>query len=414
MTAEKILIADDEKQDRKELGEHLTRRGYQVKAVDDGLEALKSIRDDPPHLLISDVDMPYINGFELVRRLRHDHRTARLPIVMLSTRRAHQDILTAYAEGADEYIPKPVEMAIVEAKIEALLRRTKPAVEKTERPPGKTIAFLRAKGGVGATSLAVNVAVALASSGTHRTAILDLNLEFGNAALLMNVRPRLALSDIAQMPADEVDDATFAQLLAAHGSGATVTVGAAVPEHAELVGAALVGQVVDRLRRQADLVLMDMPATFSQTTLAAIDAADLLIVITTPHIGALKSTVDLLAVLAKLRIPAERTVLLLDRVASGGASNEEAARVFGRKIELVVPHMPLMDEAATRGLPLVEWHPDSSGAAQLRELAAKVAALAEAAAPAGQAPDLSAPVDRPDPLVRDRSGRSLEHPYLRS
>src|SRR5437762_13543072 len=120
---ERVLFVDDEEQIRKLLSTWLTRQGYVVTVANDGWEALKAIRTKAPDLVITDVNMPNMNGLELTRRLRADHRTARIPVIMLSARKQADDVLSGYAEGADEYVPKPVEMAVLEAKIEVLIKR---------------------------------------------------------------------------------------------------------------------------------------------------------------------------------------------------------------------------------------------------------------------------------------------------
>src|SRR5438477_11500852 len=123
VAGERILCVDDEEQIRKLLSTWLTRHGYEVTLANDGWEALKVIRAKAPDLVITDVNMPNMNGFELTRRLRADHRTARIPVVMLSARKQADDVLTGYADGADEYIPKPVEVAVLHAELEVLVKR---------------------------------------------------------------------------------------------------------------------------------------------------------------------------------------------------------------------------------------------------------------------------------------------------
>src|SRR5436309_15963885 len=138
-----ILLVDDEEQIRKLLSTYLTRQGHEVTLATDGYEALKAIRSRMPDLVITDVSMPNMNGFELTRRLRADHKTARLPVVMLSARKQADDVLTGYAEGADEYIPKPVEMAVLSAKIEVLVKRFRAIHgETTTKRGGNVILFV--------------------------------------------------------------------------------------------------------------------------------------------------------------------------------------------------------------------------------------------------------------------------------
>jgi pilus assembly protein CpaE len=381
VAGERILFVDDEEQIRKLLSTWLARHGYSVTLANDGWEALKAIRANAPDLVITDVNMPNMNGFELTRRLRSDHRTARIPVVMLSARKQADDVLTGYAEGADEYIPKPVEMAVLSAKIEVLIKRVRATQgETTTKRGGNVILFLHGKGGVGCTTLAVNAAVALAGTTIYRVTLFDLNLEFGNAAMLMNLKPERTLADLAEQPPAELDDASFARFLTQDRSGVRVLAGCDVPERAELVTVPAVQQAIDRLRAQSDYVVIDAPATFTQPVLACLDVADAVVVLSAAHLPSLKATKETLTVLEKLSYPRERTVLVVNRTSEGGLEMDHIARFFNRKADIVVPFTPACDDAADRGRPLMVLHPDSAAAKVMRDLAALIAV----AAPAGR------------------------------
>jgi pilus assembly protein CpaE len=377
---ERVLFVDDEEQIRKLLSTWLTRHGYEVTVATDGWEALKAIRAKTPDLVITDVNMPNMNGFELTRRMRADHRTARIPVVMLSARKQADDVLTGYAEGADEYIPKPVEMAVLAAKVEVLLRRFRATQGETAKRGGNVVLFLHGKGGVGCTTLAVNAAVGLAGTTIYRVALLDLNLEFGNAPMLLNLQPARTLADLAEGNHEQLDDAAFGEYLEQDRSGIRVLAGCDVPERAELVTVPAVQQAIDHLRRQSDYVVVDAPASFSQQVLAALDVADAVVVVTAAHLPSLKATKETLDVLEKLNYPRERTVLVVNRTSSAGVEMDHVARFFNRKADLVVPYTPACDDAADRGRPLTVLHPDSAAAKVMRDLAAQIAV----AAPAGR------------------------------
>ncbi|HEX6060646.1 MAG TPA: response regulator, partial [Candidatus Limnocylindria bacterium] len=109
MAGERVLFVDDEGQIRKLVETFLTRHGYVVATATDGYEAMKEIKKQRPHIVITDVQMPNMNGLELTRRLRSEAATARMPIIMLSAKKQADDILAGYAQGADEYVAKPVE-----------------------------------------------------------------------------------------------------------------------------------------------------------------------------------------------------------------------------------------------------------------------------------------------------------------
>jgi pilus assembly protein CpaE len=381
VAGERVLFVDDEEQIRKLLSTWLTRHGYEVTVANDGWEALKAVRTKAPDLVITDVNMPNMNGLELTRRLRADHRTARIPVIMLSARKQADDVLTGYAEGADEYIPKPVEMAVLAAKVEVLIRRFATTRGSTAaKRGGNVVLFVHGKGGVGCTTLAVNAAVALAATTIYRVTLLDLNLEFGNAPMLMNLTSGRTLADLAENAHEQLDDATFATYLEQDRSGVRVLAGSDVPERAELVTVPAVQQAIDHLQKQSDYVVIDAPASFSQQVLAALDVADAAVIVTSAHLPSLKATKQALEVLEKLSYPQEHTVLVVNRTSAAGVEMDHVARFFNRKPDIVVPYTQACDDAADRGRPLTVLHPDSAASKVIRDLAARIAV----AAPSGR------------------------------
>jgi pilus assembly protein CpaE len=381
MPGERILFVDDEEQIRKLLSTWLARHGYEVTVANDGWEALKAIRAKAPDLVITDVNMPNMNGLELTRRMRTDHRTARIPVIMLSARKQADDVLSGYAEGADEYIPKPVEMAVLAAKVEVLIRRfAATRGEAVARRGGNVVLFIHGKGGVGCTTLAVNAAVALAATTIYRVTLLDLNLEFGNAPMLMNLTASRTLADLAENAHEALDEATFATYLEQDRSGVRVLAGCDVPERAELVTVPAVQQAIDHLQKQSDYVVIDAPASFSQQVLAALDVADAAVIVTAAHLPALKASKQALEVLGKLSYPVERTVLVVNRTSAAGVEMDHVARFFNRRPDIVVPYTEACDDAADRGRPLTVLHPDAAASKVIRDLAARIAV----AAPAGR------------------------------
>ena len=381
MPGERILFVDDEEQIRKLLSTWLARHGYDVSVANDGWEALKAIRAKAPELVITDVNMPNMNGLELTRRMRADHRTARIPVIMLSARKQADDVLTGYAEGADEYVPKPVEMAVLEAKIEVLIKRFRTTKgDAVAKRGGNVILFVHGKGGVGCTTLAVNAAVALAATTIYRVTLLDLNLEFGNAPMLMNLNSAHTLADLAENAHEQLDETTFASYLEQDRSGVRVLAGCDLPERAELVSVPAVQQAVDHLQKQSDYVVVDAPASFSQHVLSVLDVADAAVIVTAAHLPSLKATKQALEVLEKLSFPQERTVLVVNRTSASGVEMDHVSRFFNRKPDIVVPYTEACDDAADRGRPLAVLHPDSAASKMIRDLAARIAV----AAPAGR------------------------------
>lgn len=103
----RVLVCDDDPLLVDLVSHRLSSRGYDVTVAADGAEALQLMADAPPDALVLDAMMPVLDGYELLRRVREDPRTAKLPVIMLSARRQEQDVLSALELGASDYIVKP-------------------------------------------------------------------------------------------------------------------------------------------------------------------------------------------------------------------------------------------------------------------------------------------------------------------
>lgn len=375
MAGEKILCVDDEDPIRKLCTVYLTKRGYRVEAVANGVEALQLIESKgAPDIIVTDVNMPLMNGLELVKRLREDRRTARTPIIVLSAAKQEQDILAGYSHGADDYIGKPIDLAVLAAKIETILRQTRGVtpVAAAPRKLGVVIAFAHGKGGVGATTLAANTAAALGADG-KAVVLIDLNLQFGNAAMFFDLRPRSTIVEFARGDITRVTDEDFGSYLSDHKSGVRILAAPASPEESELVSIAAVQQAIDLARGGRDAVVLDLATKLDEVTLAALDVTDIVCVVAAPHLAALRGTSDTLAMLTRLGIADQRILVALVRNSAKGIDDEGVAKFLKRKPDVVVPFAEKADAAADLGVPYVLAEPNEKAAVAMKQLATRVA-----------------------------------------
>ncbi len=385
MAGEKILIADDEPHVRKLLERYLGHHGYVVGLAADGLEALELVRQQTPDLVITDVNMPNMNGLELTRRLRTSHKTALIPILMLSAQKQESDVLAGYAQGADEYVGKPVELSILKAKIDILLRRAAHAATVSgEAQPGRVILFMHGKGGVGATTLAVNCAIAASSHSPERVGVLDLNMVFGNSDILLDVRDPRPLADLARIQG-EIDEATFDSFVSSHKTGTRLVVANREPESAELVSVGAVRLAIERLRRRCDYVFVDLPPNFSEHTLIAIDNSTLACILTTPRLASMKAARECMETLDKIGFQRQRVVLIANQVADQ-AERENLKTFFRQPPDAVVDRWQQFEFAADAGTPLVIKFPGSEAATQVSTLARTLCEAADETSAEGAAP----------------------------
>src|SRR5204862_221251 len=117
----KILAVDDERHVVRLIEVNLARAGYEVTAASDGREALEQIAQSRPDLVILDVMMPHMDGFEVLRNLRTNPETSRIPVIMLTVKAQDADIFHGYATGANAYLTKPFSPMELLAAVNALL-----------------------------------------------------------------------------------------------------------------------------------------------------------------------------------------------------------------------------------------------------------------------------------------------------
>ncbi|GAB4318723.1 MAG: response regulator transcription factor [Candidatus Sumerlaeia bacterium] len=130
MPEKKILIVEDEPDIARAIQYNLTQHGYRTHTAGDGLSALEAARSFQPHLIVLDIMLPELDGFEVCRRLKADERTASIPILILTVRSDEADVVKGLELGAEDYVVKPFRPRELTARIKAILRR-----EEKPNPP---------------------------------------------------------------------------------------------------------------------------------------------------------------------------------------------------------------------------------------------------------------------------------------
>ena len=123
MAHEKILVVDDEEDIQELVRYNLERNGYEVSCVSSGEEAIEGIKSFKPDLVVLDLMLPGIDGFEVCKILKSDPKTERLPIVMLTAKGEESDVVTGLELGAEDYIVKPFSPQVLLARVRTVLRR---------------------------------------------------------------------------------------------------------------------------------------------------------------------------------------------------------------------------------------------------------------------------------------------------
>src|SRR4030042_6559704 len=186
--AEKILVVDDDLDTLKLVGMMLQRQGYTIVAAINGAQALSKVPAEKPDLILLDVMMPDIDGFEVCRRLRSDAAYASIPILMFTAKTQVDDKVQGFESGADDYLPKPTHPAELLAHVKALLGRSRVSSTSTTMPVkrARMICMIGAKGGLGTSTLAVNIAVTMAAR-KQDVLLLELRPGLGFMGALLGI-----------------------------------------------------------------------------------------------------------------------------------------------------------------------------------------------------------------------------------
>ncbi|MGB9593513.1 MAG: AAA family ATPase [Anaerolineae bacterium] len=377
MSAPKILVVDDSATARAFVKAALVRFGLQAVEASSAPEALTVLGAQPVDLVITDVVMPDMDGYELVRRIRKNPRTSAIPVLVLTSRGDVADKVAGFEAGADDYMVKPFEPAELEVRVKALLARSAatPAAVVAQEKTATIVAVFGCKGGVGATTLAVNLALALREITGGAVALIDADLSFGDVGLHLNVPPVHTINDLVQY-VEELDTTMLAQAMVEHPSGIRVLLSPPRPERAEEVSARLIGRVLDLASRSFDYIVVDTQRVYDDRTLMVLDKAELVLLILTADVGALRNASLFLTLARTLGYPADKVMAVLNGTGvDTGIREQDVKRVLGGRepfpLEAGGVEVAL---AANQGRPILLTNPRNRAARGFRQLAEKIIA----------------------------------------
>jgi pilus assembly protein CpaE len=387
--AAKILVVDDDPNVQRLLQYTLKQEGYEVISATDGAEGFRLWGAENPDLILLDVMLPKLDGYQVATKLRAEEGTgAHVPIIMLTAEREVEQKVRGLRAGADDYLIKPFHPAELMARIKSLLARFAPRDTLVGRPPlGRVHAFYGAKGGVGTTTIAINAAIALHRELGRKVALVDGNLQFGDHRVFLDLGlDRKSIVDIVTAPTIDAD--LIRQVMVKHDSGIDLLLAPPSPEAAELVTTEHLPIILDQLRGLYDYILVDIDKRLDDHNLGVLEAADIMFVVMTADLSCLKNVRLVLETISHLGYEAGKLQLVLNRFnAFTGINVRNAEGALRRTIDhQVVNEYRGAISALNSGAPFMFTKPDSTLGRSLLDFARTVdkapvpAAAAEAAA----------------------------------
>ncbi|WP_340296204.1 AAA family ATPase, partial [Aquipuribacter hungaricus] len=247
----------------------------------------------------------------------------------------------------------------------------RPAAER--RPArGRVVTVFSAKGGSGTTTFCTNLAAALADGGRRSVVLVDLDLSLGDVAIALNLFPVTTLADAPAPDGEPMGPEALRALLTPHSPGLSALLAPAQPGRAASVPVELVESVLEALRHAVDHVVVDTPTALDAHVLAALEAADTVVLLAALEIPALKHLKITLETLEQLGLPEERWRVVLNRSDSDvGLAVREVERTLGWRISGMVPSSRDVPLSVNRGVPLVLEQPRHPVSQAVREFAGR-------------------------------------------
>jgi pilus assembly protein CpaE len=312
--AAKILVVDDDPNVQRMLEYTLKQEGYIVVIAADGAEAFRLYGAESPDLVLLDVMLPKLDGYQVAEKIRAEEAgTRHVPIIMLTAEREVEQKVRGLRAGADDYLIKPFHPAELLARIKSLLARFAPRDVLLARPPlGRILAFYGAKGGVGTTTIAINTAIALHRELGRKVCLVDGNLQFGDHRVFLDLGlDRKSIVDVVTAPAMDTD--LIKSTLVKHDSGIDLLLAPPSPETAELVHPDHLPQIAEILATMYDYVLIDIDKRLDDINLGVLEAAATVFVVMTADLSCLKNVRLILETMSHLGYPTAKTQLVLNR-----------------------------------------------------------------------------------------------------
>ncbi|MBC3804345.1 AAA family ATPase [Acetobacterium fimetarium] len=279
--------------------------------------------------------------------------------------------------GVRKVLQLPIDVKILMENIEIAYNIEKSRLENadltTANMQSRIITVFGAKGGIGKTTIAVNLAVLLAKMG-KKVAIIDADLQFGDVNVYFDIDPKDTIAELSQGKDSGNIDA-IKRIMALHFSGVSVVCAPKSPEYAEYVTATIVETMINTMRPYYDYVLVDTAPQFNDVTMAAIENANLVLLVAAPDISTLRNTKISLNILESLQ-QREKTEIIVNRLTKGMISIKDMQRVLGVQVKNTIAlDFKIAANCHNKGLPIVLDSPKSEIGKDLVKLAKNVVSM---------------------------------------
>jgi pilus assembly protein CpaE len=366
----RVLIVDDLRETRENVRKLLQFEPDMdvVGQAGSGREAVELARQHKPDIILMDINMPDMDGIAASQIISKSVPVCQ--IIIMSVQSEADYLRKAMLAGARDFLMKPFSGDELVTAVRRVYE-SRPVVAAPPPPQpvesggkaaprrvagqrqGKVVAFFSPKGGVGCTTVAINVAVSLAQR-RRQTILLDGSLQFGDVSVMLNMKPSTTIIDLVER-ADDLDQDLIGVIAQTHDSGLKALLAPSRPEMAELVTADHLKTIIGLLRQHYDYVILDTYSTLNDLTLGIFDLADKIILVTEQTLPSLKNASRFYELTDELDYDPQKINLVVNGVAAQARiSVKDISDALKRPVLASLPDdAAAVRDAADQGKPLV-------------------------------------------------------------
>lgn len=377
--AEKILIIDDDLDTLRLVGLMLQKQGYQIVAANNGEQGLRKAEEENPDLILLDVMMPDMDGYEVARHLRENSDTASIPILMFTAKSQLDDKVTGFEAGADDYLTKPTHPTELNAHVKALLARSVKAQAAAAPVTKKSFitGVLGARGGIGVSTVALNLGSYLQSALNAESVVAELTSGMGTIGRDLGFEDYDELSSLLKSAPNAITEETVREALHKHKSGLQLLLASEQPREFPLSESLPQYKAIfKQLAGIPRFLVLDFGASLPRFTQTLLPQCDHVVVLVESVENSIEQTKLLIDDILALGVKESHlSVILNNRIRSDMMlSLVQVEKMLGKHIDLTFTPAPeLHSQANRKNTTSIIIQPDAISSQQFKKLAGIIA-----------------------------------------
>ena len=345
-----------------------------------GIEAVSATKEHPPDLFLVSVEEPVARAIQTIEML--SSVAPKAAIMVASSLTDAESVKRAMVAGARDYMLKPLKPEDVTRAIYGILEQEerKRLQEQGENAPpvarGTIITVFGAKGGIGKTTIATNLATALVQATGANVTLIDMDTRFGDVAIMMDIAVEQSIADLGRR-IDELDRESIKEGLVRHHTGVTVLPAPLHPTEWRDLTPQHIEKIVDLIAQGHDYVVIDTPGTFNEIIATTLELGDLILLMTSMDIASIKDTALALEMLRAADLSEDNVKLVINHSTSANSLREEdVERVLEYDVTWRIPHDYNVASSNQLGIPIVVAKPYARVSRAITDIAHAISGVA--------------------------------------